>query len=137
MVAGSQYVVAGFFDPRSVILAVPVGLLCTAILVANNLRDIPTDRVAGKRTLAVRIGDHATRILYGALVGVSFVVGALVAAARPWALLAVAVMVLARPLVRTVARGATGRALIPVLGGTARLQLAYGSLFAVGLWLSG
>jgi 1,4-dihydroxy-2-naphthoate polyprenyltransferase len=133
----STYVHTERVTGLSLAAAVPVGLLCTAILVANNLRDIPTDRVAGKRTLAVRIGDHATRILYGALVGLSFVVGALVAAARPWALLSVAALVLALPLVRTVARGATGRALIPVLGGTARLQLAYGSLLAVGLWLSG
>jgi 1,4-dihydroxy-2-naphthoate octaprenyltransferase len=133
----STYVQTERVTGLSLAAAVPVGLLCTAILVANNLRDIPTDRVAGKRTLAVRIGDHNTRILYAALVGGSFVIGALVAAARPWALLSVGAVVFALPLVRTVARGATGRALIPVLGGTARLQLVYGSLFALGLWISG
>ena len=133
----STYVHTERVTGLSLAAAVPVVLICTAILVANNLRDIPTDRVAGKRTLAVRMGAKATRVLYGGLVGGAFVSGALVGASRPWALLSVAALPLALLLVRTVVRGAIGRELISVLGGTARLQLAYGSLFAFGLWISG
>jgi 1,4-dihydroxy-2-naphthoate polyprenyltransferase len=112
-----------------------VGFLACALLVVNNLRDIPTDTASGKRTLAVRFGDRSTRVLY-----VSLVVGALVAAIvcafdRPWSLLALVASVVAVAPVRRVRSGALGRDLIAVLGATGKLQLAYGALLTLGLAL--
>lgn len=116
--------------------AAGVGSLACALLVVNNLRDIPTDTVAGKRTLAVRLGDRATRWFYVALV-VGAAVGALACVAeRPFAALGVLALGLAAAPIRTVLGGATGRELIPVLGGTGAVQLAYGLLLTVGLALS-
>ena len=113
----------------------PVGLLATALLEANNLRDIAGDVVAGKRTLAVRLGRRRAGWLYvGSLVGV--VVGiVLVALVRPLALLALLALPLAVRPVRTVLGPAEGRELLPVLGATGRLQLAVGLLLAVGILL--
>jgi len=126
--------------------AAMVGLLATALLLANNLRDIGTDRVTGKRTLAVRVGRRAGGWCYVACVGLPFA-GALV-----WALLALAGPVpavwpaalllpllavpLAVPPVRLALGDAEGRALLPVLAATGRLQLAYGALLATALWLT-
>ena len=135
-VVGTAYVQVGRFTALAWVVAVPVGLLAVAILVANNLRDIPSDRVAGKRTLAVRLGDPGTRRLYLGCVGVALVVPVLVAAGGyRWALLALGGVALAVSPVRTVLAGATGRDLIPVLRDTGRLQLAFGLLLAVGLSL--
>lgn len=111
---GSGYVQDGHIGWRMVAAAVPVGMLATALLVVNNLRDIPTDAAVGKRTLAVRLGDRRTRRLYLVLVGVS------------WPL--------ARRPMRAVARGATGAALVPVLEQTARAQLLFGAALATVLW---
>jgi 1,4-dihydroxy-2-naphthoate octaprenyltransferase len=118
--------------------AVPVGFLATALLVVNNLRDIPTDTEAGKRTLAVRMGDQATRVLYvvllvGAVVAVPIVAGL---GERPAAALALVAVVPARAPVVAVLSGARGSALIPVLGATGRVQLIYGVLLAAGLAVS-
>lgn len=115
--------------------AVPVGLLSCALLLANNLRDIPTDRAAGKRTLAVIVGDGPTRTLYTAGLTVAFVAAAGIAGWRPWALLALASAPLALQPVRTTLSGDSGAALIPVLKETGRLQLVFGVLLAVGLSL--
>ncbi|GAA6524885.1 1,4-dihydroxy-2-naphthoate polyprenyltransferase [Intrasporangium sp. DVR] len=115
--------------------AIGVGAIASAILVANNLRDIPTDSVTGKRTLAVRLGDRRTRIFYVALIGVAFVMTALAALTSPFALLALlAAPLVARPA-RAVLSGATGRDLIPALVGTGVLELAWSALLAVGLAL--
>jgi 1,4-dihydroxy-2-naphthoate octaprenyltransferase len=117
--------------------AVGVGALASAILVANNLRDIPTDRAAGKLTLAVRIGDTRTRRLWQALVLVAALC-AVGCAAWGWpALVALVALPLAVPPWRAVRSGATGRALVPVLAGTGRLQLGYAVLLALGLAWSG
>jgi 1,4-dihydroxy-2-naphthoate octaprenyltransferase len=113
-----------------------VGLLAAALLVVNNLRDIPTDEVAGKRTLAVRMGDRRTRQFYELLVVASFVqLLAVVAGGRPWSLLALGAVPLAVAPARTVLAGASGPALIAVLQSTARLELVFGVLLAAGLWL--
>jgi 1,4-dihydroxy-2-naphthoate octaprenyltransferase len=134
---GSAYVQLDRITGIALGASVPVGLLATALLVVNNLRDIPTDARSGKRTLAVRLGDGGTRSLYVSLVAGAFVLVPLLALRRPWALLALAALPLAgRPLQR-IAQGATGMALIPVLGETGRLQLAFGTLLAVGLAVSG
>jgi len=111
----------------------PVGLLSCALLVINNLRDIPSDAVAGKRTLAVLIGDHRTRVLYGGCVLIPFGMLVVIAFARPLALLALATLPLALPPLRAVRAGAGGPALIAALGQTGRLQLAFGLLLTIGL----
>jgi 1,4-dihydroxy-2-naphthoate octaprenyltransferase len=116
--------------------AVGVGLIACALLVVNNLRDVATDEVAGKRTLAVRLGAPGTRRLYaGMLAGAALMV--LVAAlTRPFALIALLATALAAAPLRAVLGGAEGRALLPVLRDTGRLELAYGVLFGLGLALS-
>jgi 1,4-dihydroxy-2-naphthoate octaprenyltransferase len=121
-----------------------LGLLAVAILVANNLRDIPTDEAAGKRTLAVRLGDRRTRWLYRLCVIGAFVVlvvGVLVSLAdeaagmSEWGLLGLAAWVFAiRPLDR--AWTATGSELIQVLEGTALMHAVCGLLMALGFLLA-
>jgi 1,4-dihydroxy-2-naphthoate octaprenyltransferase len=119
--------------------SVPVGMLAVALLVVNNLRDIPTDTVAGKRTLAVRLGDRRTRVLYVALLAGAFVAASLVAGwyLRPAAALCLVAVAMARRPAHLVLSGATGRDLIPVLGATGRVQLLFGALFSLGLLISG
>lgn len=136
--AGSAFVQTEALEWLPVAAAVPVGLLATALLVVNNLRDIPTDTVAGKRTLAVRLGDRRTRLLYAALMGLPFVglVVVVLGGARPAAAVALVAAVPARRPVRDVLGEAAGPALVPVLGHTGEVQLAFGALFAGGLWLS-
>ncbi len=116
--------------------AVPVGLLITAILVVNNLRDVHGDAAVGKRTLAVLLGEQATRWFFAGLVAAAFVVVLLVGLARPWALLGLLAAPVAVPPVRTVLSGARGPALIAALGGTGRATLVTGVVFAAGLALS-
>ncbi len=134
---GTTYVVAETIPSVTWIAGSGVGALACALLVVNNLRDIPTDTVAGKRTLAVRLGDAATRRGFVALLVLAFVCVALSAIWRPIALVGLLAAPLAIPPTRVVLGGATGPALIPVLGATGRLQLVYGVAFAVGLALGG
>ncbi len=135
-VVGTTYVQIGRITALAVAAAVPMGLLACAVLVVNNLRDIPTDDAAGKRTLAVRLGDAATRRLFVLLVLVPFAVPVLLAVAGlPWALLGLLAGPLAARPVRTVLSAARGPALVAVLQDTGRLLLAYGLLLAVGLAL--
>ncbi len=135
-VVGTTYVQIGRVTALAVVAAVPMGLLACAVLVVNNLRDIPTDDAAGKRTLAVRLGDAATRRLFVLLVLVPFAVPVLLAVAGlPWALLGLLAGPLAARPVRTVLSAARGPALVAVLQDTGRLLLAYGLLLAVGLAL--
>ena len=142
--AGSAYVQAETVPAAAWWASVPMGLLAVAILVANNLRDIPTDAVAGKRTLAVRLGDRRTRTLYRVCIVGAFaaiVLGTLVdvldegSGLSPWSLLALAAAVAAVGPFRRVGQ-AQGRDLIPVLVATARLQVAFGAAFALGLWIA-
>ena len=142
--AGSAYVQAETVPAAAWWASVPMGLLAVAILVVNNLRDIPTDAVAGKRTLAVRLGDRRTRTLYRACIVGAFaaiVLGVLVDAVdqesglTPWSLLALAAAVAAVGPFERVAR-AQGRDLTGVLVGTARLQVVFGALLALGLWIA-
>ena len=142
--AGSAYVQAETVPPAAWWASVAVGLLAVAILVANNLRDIPTDAVAGKRTLAVRLGDRRTRTLYRVCVVGAFaavVLGALVdvldegSGLSPWSLLALTAAIAAVGPFQRVGQ-AEGRDLIPVLVATARLQVAFGAMLALGLWIA-
>ena len=135
---GSTYVQTGEVTALAAGAAVPVGLLATALLVVNNLRDIPTDTEAGKRTMAVRLGDRTTRIVYVTmLVDVFLLVVVLAVTARIPALLGLVGLGFAVPPIREVRRGAVGPALIPVLGATGRTQLVTGLLLALGLALGG
>jgi 1,4-dihydroxy-2-naphthoate octaprenyltransferase len=132
---GSAYVHLERVTGLAVLASVPVGLLAMALLVVNNLRDIPTDAVTGKRTLAVRIGAPRTRVLYTACVVGAVVLAIPLAISRPGALLALLAAALAVGPVRRVLGGEEGRGLVTVLQETGRLQLAYGVLLAVGLAL--
>jgi 1,4-dihydroxy-2-naphthoate octaprenyltransferase len=133
--AGTAYVQEARLTLAMVVAGVPVGLLATALLVVNNLRDIPTDAVAGKRTLAVRLGDQATRMLYVGLVTGAFAIGAF-ATAVPASLLTLVVLPFAVAPCRRVLQGAKGPALITVLQATARVQLLFGVVLAAALWSS-
>ncbi|MEA3217771.1 MAG: 1,4-dihydroxy-2-naphthoate polyprenyltransferase, partial [Acidimicrobiia bacterium] len=137
--AGTTYALTERLTGLSLAAGVPVGLLCTALLVINNLRDIPSDRNVGKRTLAVRLGDRRTRALYVALIVVAMVATSMIAglSGRPLAVLGLVAIPLARGPAEKVLGGASGPALIPALGGTGRVQLIFGLTFALGLWLGG
>ncbi len=132
-VAGTAFVQMDRLSWLAAAAAVPVGLLACALLVINNLRDIPTDESTGKRTLAVVLGDRRTRVLYSACLLVPFAVAVAMAPVAPLALLALAALPLAIGPVRQVLGSASGRSLIDVLGQTGRLQLAFGLLLTVGL----
>jgi|SRR5829696_6336429 len=132
---GTTYVAVERITGLSVVMGSAAGALACALLVVNNLRDIPSDTAAGKRTLAVRLGDAATRRLYVALVAAAFAL-AVVGALWRWPVLVALVAVpLAVAPARTVLGAARGPALIAVLAGTGRLQLAYGALATLGLTL--
>jgi 1,4-dihydroxy-2-naphthoate polyprenyltransferase len=135
---GTTFVVIERMPAVAWLLGTAAGALACSLLVVNNLRDIPTDSQVGKRTLAVRLGDRRTRWMYVTMVVAAFVVVAVVAIAdRPIvAVTFLAVVVAVRP-VRAVLAGARGAELIPVLGATGRLQLAYGALMTLGMAVSG
>ena len=136
-VTGSAYVQTQDLTRLSLLAAIPVGCLTTAIIVVNNLRDIPTDRLAGKKTLAVRIGRDATIMEYRLLLATSFLVTFLLYLIDdigwgwilPWAALVIAV-----PLARAIAVE-QGAALNPILARTAKLALVFSLLFAAGIVL--
>lgn len=133
--AGSAYVQTGSLSGLALACSVPVGFLATALLVVNNLRDIPGDTEVGKRTLAVRLGDHRTRILYTVLMVGPFLCVPLIGGlgGRPAAAAALLAVVVARRPVLKVWSGARGRDLIVVLAETGQAQLAFGVLLAAGL----
>jgi 1,4-dihydroxy-2-naphthoate polyprenyltransferase len=138
-VAGSFFVQVKHLDWEAFALAVPVGLLAAAILVVNNVRDIDTDRRAGKRTLAVRLGRGRTRtlfasIVYGAylLTPVTWLFGPL----KPWVLLPWLTLALAAQVVRVVRNSTDGPSLNETLARTGLLQLTFCILLSAGLLLS-
>lgn len=133
---GTTYVAAGTVPAITWAGASGVGCMACALLVVNNLRDIPTDRAVGKRTLAVRIGERWTRRLYAALVVGASCIAVGCAGVRPACLAALVGLVVANPALAAVRNGASGAALIPVLGQTGQAQLVYGIVFAVGLGTS-
>ncbi|WP_134765496.1 1,4-dihydroxy-2-naphthoate polyprenyltransferase [Nocardioides sp. 1609] len=137
-VVGTTYVQTEAWSWAALAAACGIGALACAILVVNNLRDIPTDTDAGKRTLAVRLGDPATRRFYVVLVAVAAAAVVAVAALTSWwALLGLGFLVVAGRGVRTVLGGATGPRLIPVLQSTGIGELAWAVLVAVPLLLTG
>jgi 1,4-dihydroxy-2-naphthoate octaprenyltransferase len=136
-VAGSYFVQTEDLRWEAVALGVPVGLLAAAILVVNNVRDVDTDRRAGKRTLAVKLGRERARMLFVAMVVVAFLVPVLlVPALSAWLLLPLAAFPLVPPLVRTVRSRTDGPALNGALAATGRLLAVYSLLLAGGVLLS-
>ena len=136
--AGTTYVVCQRLTSVAWLAGCLAGCLACALLVVNNLRDIPTDREVGKRTLAVRLGDRLTRTFYfGLLAAAMVLVAALALTGRPLAALGLGGALVAVPAIRAIRGGAKGAALIPVLGATGKVQLATGFLTAVGMTISG
>jgi 1,4-dihydroxy-2-naphthoate octaprenyltransferase len=137
-VVGTTYVQTETFSWPALYAAVGIGALACAILVVNNLRDVPTDTVAGKRTLAVVLGDERTRALYLLLVLAAAAAVVAVAVATSWWVLAgLGFLVLALRGVRTVLGGARGPALVPVLQQTGLAELVWAVLVAAALALTG
>jgi 1,4-dihydroxy-2-naphthoate polyprenyltransferase len=139
-VVGSYFVQTEELRWEAFALSVPVGLLAAAILVVNNIRDIDTDRRAGKRTLAVKLGRSRARKLYAAMLASAFTAVPLIWAAggllSAWILLAFVSLPLAVPLWRTVATRTDGPALNGALAGTGRLLAVYSLLLSAGVLLS-
>ena len=138
-VAGSYFVQTKHLCWEAFALAVPVGLLAAAILVVNNFRDTDTDRRAGKRTLAVRLGRHRTRNMYAAIVYLAFLLAPVTWIFGPlkaWVLLAWLTLPLAARDVRTVRAHTDGPSLNQALAQTGMLQLAFCVLLSAGLLLS-
>jgi 1,4-dihydroxy-2-naphthoate octaprenyltransferase len=132
-VLGTQYTQAHRVDLVGVTLAVATGALSSAVLVANNLRDIPTDAVAGKMTLAVRLGDARTRVLYQSLLVLAGVLTVTLMRATPWCAVGLLAAPLARRAAGPVRRGRGGRELIPVLRDTGLTMLVWSLAVAAAL----
>jgi 1,4-dihydroxy-2-naphthoate polyprenyltransferase len=132
-VAGTAYVQMKALSWLGLAASAPAGLLACALLMVNNLRDIPTDTLAGKRTLAVVLGDARSRLAYTLSLLLPFGFAALLAFFRPLTLITLLALPLARVPIRSVRAGASGPALIKALGETGRLQLAFGVAFTIGL----
>lgn len=135
-VVGTTFAQTRTLSALAFAVAVPVGLLSVALLVVNNLRDIEGDAVAGKRTLAVLLGERATRLVYAGLLAGAFAVVAAVGFERPPVWIALLAAPLVIPPARTVLTGGEGPALIRALQGTGLLTLVTGILLATGLALS-
>jgi 1,4-dihydroxy-2-naphthoate octaprenyltransferase len=147
-VSGTAYLQAGSWSSFALALGVPIGLLVTNILVVNNLRDLDTDHAAGKRTLAVRLGERATRIQYTLFVVVAYLTLPLLSLSELviprsasvtthlWLLLPLLSLPLAVSLVRTILSGVAGRELNPILKRSGQLLLLFGVLLALALLLS-
>jgi len=140
-VSGSYFAQTERMEWEALALAVPVGLLAAAILVVNNVRDLETDRRAGKRTLAVRLGRPRARGLYAAMVYLAFVFAQVPWIAgsdelSPWLLLVLVAVPLAAPVVRTVRGRTDGPSLNRALARTGMLQLVFCALLSAGILLS-
>jgi len=130
---GTYFAQTGQITALSVLCAVPMGSLSCAILAVNNIRDRAQDKLVGKRTLAVRVGDLRARTGLVAWLVIAHV--SALATLIPWSLLTLAVLPLTFSISRSVISGATGASLIPLLGKTGKLQMFFGVLFALALAL--
>jgi 1,4-dihydroxy-2-naphthoate octaprenyltransferase len=138
-VAGTSASQTGQITLLALLGGVACGALSTAILVANNLRDIPTDALSGKQTLAVRLGDERTRELYRACILVGFFMPLAMnfsEAGPESAFIGLFAILSARRPLQAMRSGATGPALIPVLADTARMLLLFAGMLSVAIWLS-
>jgi 1,4-dihydroxy-2-naphthoate octaprenyltransferase len=138
-VTGTAYLQSGHWSTFAFLLSIPIGLLVTNILVINNLRDLPTDIAAGKRTLATRIGDRATRVQYALFTIAAFVIPLVIGITNPahrMIMLPLVTFPLALRRVTTVLKSTSGRDLNPILARTGRLLLLFGALLAAGAALT-
>jgi len=134
---GTQYAVTEEFSATGWWASVGVGAFACALLVINNLRDIPGDTAVGKKTLAVKMGDIKTRLFFTGLIFLAAVVVCITAVtAGAVSLLGFAGIVAARPALRLVAGGAQGRDLIPVLGIVGKAQMIFGATYGAGLTIA-
>lgn len=134
-VTGTAFLQTGAWSLFALLLSIPIGLLVTNILVVNNLRDLPTDRAANKRTLATRVGDRATRLQYALFVVLSYAIPLVLAiddASHRWLMLTWLTLPLAFILTRTVLGGLGGPELNPILKKSGQLLLLFGVLLAAG-----
>ncbi len=134
-VVGTAYVQIGSVSLRQFLVAIPVGISSVCLLVVNNLRDIPSDARSGKKTLAVRMGDRLTRVLYAGLVALMFGLVAVSWLYFRFAPLGLLAIPFAFAPLRAILRGASGKELIPALGLTGRMQLALALFFSIGIAL--
>jgi 1,4-dihydroxy-2-naphthoate octaprenyltransferase len=134
--AGSAYVQVKYVPGAAWWGSLVVGLLACAILLANNVRDVPTDAVAGKRTLAVRLGDRTARRLFAAAYGGAFLSVVAIGVTQPWALLGLLALPLAVRPVRLVLTRSDPPSLVAALVATSKLELVVAVLVSVGLCLS-
>jgi len=131
---GTYFAQTGLLTWNSLIVAIPMGCLSCALLAINNLRDRAADELVGKRTLAVRLGDSSARTAFIALLLVAHI--SVLSLLQPWTLLTLLLIPMTYALITDVREGATGAALIPLLGKTGKLQLRFAILLALGLLLS-
>ncbi len=130
---GTYYAQTEEITLLSFIVSIPMGALSCAILAINNLRDRPKDELVGKLTVAVRIGDRKARVMYVALLALAHI--AAIATLIPTTLLTLLALPITLSISRQVLSGVSGKELIPVLGKTAKLQMVFSILLAVGLWI--
>jgi 1,4-dihydroxy-2-naphthoate octaprenyltransferase len=130
---GTYYAQTEEITLLSFIVSIPMGALSCAILAINNLRDRPKDELVGKLTVAVRIGDRKARVMYVALLALAHI--AAIASLIPTTLLTLVALPITLSISRQVLSGISGKELIPVLGKTAKLQMIFSILLAVGLWI--
>ncbi|CAM3124151.1 1,4-dihydroxy-2-naphthoate octaprenyltransferase [Arthrobacter ulcerisalmonis] len=133
---GTTYTQAGRIDLASIIGAVGTGLIATALLMANNVRDIPTDTQAGKKTLAVRLGDKHARESYVLMLAVAILLVVILAPTKPWMLIVLLLIPACLMPSWLMINGRKRKSLIPVLKQTGLINLGYSVLFALGLVLS-
>lgn len=133
---GTTYTQAGQVSLPAVIGAIGTGLIACALLMANNVRDIPTDMAAGKRTLAVRLGDRHARESYVLMLAVAILLVIVLAPAKPWMLIVLLLIPACLMPAWLMVNGRKRKSLIPVLKQTGLINLGYSVLFSLGLVLS-
>ena len=136
-VMGTEFVQTGFLSWEGLLVAVAIGAISASVNLVNNIRDIPTDSASGKQTIAVRLGDSRARTLFTVLTCVPFVVSVLLALVYAPALVGLVALPLAIAAIMKVRSGATGTALIRVLGLNGKAMLAWAVLTAVALAFGG
>lgn len=136
-VMGTEFVQTGFLSWEGLLVAVAIGAISASVNLVNNIRDIPTDSASGKQTIAVRLGDSRARTLFTVLTCVPFVVSVLLALVYAPALVGLVALPLAIAAIMKVRSGATGTALIPVLGLNGKTMLAWAVLTAIALAFGG
>ena len=130
---GSYVVQSHRVSWQSVLVSVPVGALSCSLLAINNLRDLPKDSIAGKKTVAVRLGDKRARAMFIALLLLAHLAAALAAFVTPWTLVTLLFLPLTVKIARGVRAGAAGTQLIPMLGQVGKLQLFLSTALAIAL----